>query len=374
MQDKTLKINRLAKLFLLFFTFTAFFLTSKASTNSAELSASPETETVVGESTHANKHGEEAFDIAHLIFHHIKDAYEWHFATIGHTHISIPLPIILYSSDRGIEIFSSGNFHVEHGSHRTNSYKGYYLNEEGKLVSEEGRSFIDLSITKNVASLFLSVIILFAVFFSISRAYTKRRGQAPKGIQSFFEPIILFIRDEIAKPNIGKNYERYLPYLLTVFFFIWFNNLLGLMPGGANLTGNIAVTMMLALCTLLITVFSGNKHYWMHILWTPGIPMWLRPIMLPVELVGIVSKPFSLMIRLFANITAGHVIILSLLGLTFIFKNPFVGVGAALFSTIMSLLELFVAILQAYVFTLLSAMYFGQAVEDHGHGHEEGHH
>jgi F-type H+-transporting ATPase subunit a len=374
MQDKTLKINRLAKLFLLFFTFTAFFLTSKASTNSAELSASPETETVVGESTHANKHGEEAFDIAHLIFHHIKDAHEWHFATIGHTHISIPLPIILYSSDRGIEIFSSGNFHVEHGSHRTNSYKGYYLNEEGKLVSEEGRSFIDLSITKNVASLFLSVIILFAVFFSISRAYTKRKGQAPKGIQSFFEPIILFIRDEIAKPNIGKNYERYLPYLLTVFFFIWFNNLLGLMPGGANLTGNIAVTMMLALCTLLITVFSGNKHYWMHILWTPGIPMWLRPIMLPVELVGIVSKPFSLMIRLFANITAGHVIILSLLGLTFIFKNPFVGVGAALFSTIMSLLELFVAILQAYVFTLLSAMYFGQAVEDHGHGHEEGHH
>jgi F-type H+-transporting ATPase subunit a len=248
------------------------------------------------------------------------------------------------------------------------------LNKDGKLVSEEGRDFTNLSITKNVASLFLSVIILFAVFFSISGAYKKRKGQAPKGMQSFFEPIILFIRDDIAKPNIGKDHERYLPYLLTVFFFIWFNNLLGLMPGGANLTGNIAVTMVLALCTLLITVFSGNKHYWMHILWTPGIPMWLRPIMLPVELVGILSKPFSLMIRLFANITAGHVIILSLLGLTFIFKNPFVGVGAALFSTIMSLLELFVAILQAYVFTLLSAMYFGQAVEDHGHGHEEGHH
>lgn len=360
----------------LLLTFTYF---SYAST---QIDAEPEPKTEVqavdadhvGDAQHhGDAHHDAEFDIAHLIFHHIKDAYEWHFATIGHTHISIPLPIILYSADRGLEIFLSSNLHLEPGSHRTNSYKGYYINEEGKLVSEDGHSFLNFSITKNVASLFISVILLFGIFFSISAAYKKRKNQAPKGLQSFFEPIIVFIRDEIAKPNIGKNYERYLPYLLTVFFFIWFNNLLGLIPGGANLTGNIAVTMMLALCTLLITVFSGNKHYWMHILWTPGIPMWLRPIMLPVELVGIISKPFSLMVRLFANITAGHVIILSLLGLTFIFKSPVVGIGAALFSTVMSLLELFVAILQAYVFTLLSAMYFGQAVDDHGHG-DDGHH
>jgi F-type H+-transporting ATPase subunit a len=251
-------------------------------------------------------------------------------------------------------------------------YNGYTTDHDGKIISTEGRSFTNVSITKNVASLFVSVLILFGVFFTIAKAYKQRKGLAPSGIQSFFEPIIVFIRDEIAIPNIGKKYERFLPYLLTVFFFIWINNLLGLLPGGANLTGNIAVTFSLALITLLITVFSGNKDYWMHILWTPGIPMWLRPIMLPVELVGILSKPFSLMIRLFANITAGHVIILSLLGLTFIFQSWMVGVAATVFSTVMSLLELFVAILQAYVFTLLSAMYFGQAVAEHEH-HDDHH-
>jgi F-type H+-transporting ATPase subunit a len=191
-------------------------------------------------------------------------------------------------------------------------------------------------------------------------------------MQSFFEPIIVFIRDEIAIPNIGNKAHRFLPYLLTVFFFIWFNNLLGLMPGGANLSGNIAFTFSLAAITLLITLFSGNKDYWMHIFWTPGIPLPLRIIMIPVEVVGIFSKPFSLMIRLFANITAGHVIILSLLGLTFIFNSAVIGVAASLFSAIMNLLELFVAILQAYVFTLLSAMYFGSAVEEHEH--HEAHH
>lgn len=195
---------------------------------------------------------------------------------------------------------------------------------------------------------------------------------APSGIQSFFEPLIVFIRDDIAIPNIGKKYDRFLPYLLTVFFFIWFNNLLGLMPGGANLSGNIAFTVSLAFITLIITVFSGNKEYWAHIFWTPGIPMWLRPIMIPVEMVGILSKPFSLTVRLFANITAGHVIILSLLGLTFVFESVMVGFASTISAVVMSLLELFVAILQAYVFTLLSAMYFGQAVAEHEH-HDDHH-
>lgn len=317
-------------------------------------------------------HSENKFDISTLIFHHISDSHEWHFATIGHTHLSINLPVIIWSADRGIEVFSFGHLKGHGDSHEIVEYQGYTTDHHGKIVSTENREFRDFSITKNVASLFLSVVLLFVVFFSIAGAYKKRQGLAPKGLQSFFEPIIVFIRDEIALPNIGKKHERFLPYLLTVFFFIWFNNLLGLMPGGANLTGNIAVTFCLAFITLVITVFSGNKDYWMHILWTPGIPLWLRPILIPVELVGIISKPFSLMIRLFANITAGHVIILSLLGLTFIFRSVAVGVAATLFSTVMSLLELFVAILQAYVFTLLSAMYFGQATAEHEH-HEEHH-
>lgn len=331
--------------------------------------------------------GDKKFDISSMIFHHISDAHDWHFATIGHTHIGFSLPVILYSADRGVEVFSFSRLKAHNHLEPVPVYEGYTTDHHGKIVSADPGRYLyaidllgtgkpapegavrvyNLSITKNVASLFLSVAILFAVFFSVAAGYRKRSGKAPGGIQSFFEPIIVFIRDEIARPNIGPGYEKYLPYLLTVFFFIWFNNLLGLFPGGANLSGNIAVTASLALITLVITLFSGNRDYWMHILWTPGIPMWLRPIMLPVELVGIVSKPFSLMIRLFANITAGHVIILSLLGLTFIFKSSAVGVAATAFSAVMTLLELFVAILQAYVFTLLSAMYFGQAVAEHVH-------
>lgn len=339
----------------------------------------------------AGHEAEKKFDISTMIFHHIGDAHEWHFATLGKTHLSISLPVILYSADRGLEIFSFGHLKGHEGAHESPVYQGYVVNHHGKLVTTDPNraifSFLsdphapaapnavkvfNLSITKNIASLFISVGLLLGVFFSVAAGYRKRPGAAPSGIQSFFEPIIVFIRDEIAVPNIGKKHERFLPYLLTVFFFIWFNNLLGLVPGGANLTGNIAVTFCLAFITLIITVFSGNKDYWMHILWTPGIPMWLRPIMLPVELVGILSKPFSLMVRLFANITAGHVIILSLLGLTFIFQSVFVGLAATLFSTVMSMLELFVAILQAYVFTLLSAMYFGQAVAEHEH-HDDHH-
>lgn len=339
-------------------------------------------------------HAEKKFDISHLIFHHIGDAHEWHFATLGESHLSISLPVILYSADRGLEIFSSSHLQAHPGEHEGPVYNGYQIDSHGKIASVEPDrqifSFLphaeepgaehhgpmvhvyNFSITKNLASLFVSVALLFAVFFTIAGAYKKRSGMAPSGIQSFFEPLIVFIRDDIAIPNIGKKYDRFLPYLLTVFFFIWFNNLLGLMPGGANLSGNIAFTVSLAFITLIITVFSGNKEYWAHIFWTPGIPMWLRPIMIPVEMVGILSKPFSLTVRLFANITAGHVIILSLLGLTFVFESVMVGFASTISAVVMSLLELFVAILQAYVFTLLSAMYFGQAVAEHEH-HDDHH-
>jgi F-type H+-transporting ATPase subunit a len=330
--------------------------------------------------TFAQEHtgaGEEAeeFNFNEMIMHHVGDSHEWHLATIGHTHVTIPLPVIIYSADQGIEVFSSGRFHNENLT-----YGDYKLDEHDHIVSRSGRKFYDFSITKNVASLFLSSILLIGIFSSIAGSYAKNKGRAPKGIQSFFEPLIVFIRDDVAKPAIvGKDkhgrpkYEKYMPYLLTVFFFIWFNNLLGLMPGGANLTGNIAVTGILALFTLGITLFSSNKYYWQHIFATPGVPVWLLPIMVPVELIGIFTKPFSLMVRLFANITAGHIIILSLLGLIFIAKTALVSVAVIPFALFMNLIELMVAILQAYIFTLLSAMYIGSAVEGHEDHDDYGH-
>ncbi|WP_026463440.1 F0F1 ATP synthase subunit A [Adhaeribacter aquaticus] len=321
------------------------------------------------------------FNPGDMIMHHIGDEHSWEFAH-GAT---LPLPVIVYGKN-GLDIFSSSNFLDEH--HNPKPYKGYvmehnhiyYANEEGEPVvekNEKGEEHhvgpLDFSITKNVASLFISVALLLGVFFTIAGRYKKNAGSAPRGIQSFFEPIIIFIRDDIAKPNIGPKYQRYLPYLLTIFFFIWFNNLLGLMPGGANLTGNISVTLILALFTLIITVFSGNKSYWGHIFKTPGVPVALLPIMIPIELVGILTKPFSLMVRLFANITAGHIIILSLFSLIFIFQSVAVGPVSVAFAVFMNFLELFVALLQAYVFTLLTAMYFGGAVEEHDHADDMGH-
>jgi F-type H+-transporting ATPase subunit a len=316
----------------------------------------------------------EKFNPGEMIIHHIGDDYTWHFAD----GLVIPLPVIV-KGENGFDVFSSGNFYNEH--HEVVPYKGYvmehghiyYANEHGHPRTEmvDGKEKhvgpLDLSITKNVASLFISAILLLVVFLTIAGRYKTTEGKAPRGIQSFFEPIIVFVRDEIAKPSIGPKYERYLPYLLTIFFFIWFNNLLGLMPGGANLTGNIAVTMLLALFTLLITLASSNKAYWAHIFATPGVPKPLLLIMIPIELVGILTKPFSLMVRLFANITAGHIIILSLFSLIFIFESLAVGPVSVAFAIFMNFLELFVALLQAFVFTLLSAMYFGGAVEEHDH-------
>ena len=237
----------------------------------------------------------------------------------------------------------------------------------------------DISITKNIAALFFSIFVILFVFISVGNAYKRRGNQAPKGLQSWVEPIILFVRDDIARPSIGdKKYEKFMPYLLTVFFFIWINNMLGLIPlapGGANVTGNIAVTMVLALFTFIITTINGNKTYWTHIINIPGVPFWLKlpplPIMPLVELIGVFTKPFVLMIRLFANITAGHIIALGFLSLIFLFgeMNQAVGYGFSVVSVgfiiFMTFLELLVAFIQAYVFTFLSALYFGMAVEEH---------
>ncbi|MBN1949669.1 MAG: F0F1 ATP synthase subunit A [Bacteroidales bacterium] len=323
----------------------------------------------------------EKFNPGEFIFDHIGDSYEWQIITFGETHVSIPLPVILYSKEQGLVAFWSSKF-----KHGHKAYKGFRVEAEGdhkgKIVEAlaDGSDVLpfDISITKNVASLFISVFVILLIFIRIGNAYKRNPIAAPKGIQSILEPIILFVRDDVAKPSIGAKYEKFMPYLLTVFFFIWINNMLGLIPifpGGANVTGNIAVTMVLALATFTITTIKGNKNYWKHIFNAPGVPIWLKvpplPIMPLVETIGIFIKPLVLMIRLFANITAGHIIGLGFISLIFLFgeMNQYLGYGVSVVSVFfiifMTLLELLVAFIQAYVFTFLSALYFGMAVEEH---------
>lgn len=335
-------------------------------------------------------HAAEKFNASKLIMEHIADSYEWHIAKLGATHVSVPLPVILYSSKSGFHFFISSKFH-----HGTESYSGFHVAGEaskfkGKIVEldadgNEIRPF-DISITKNVVSLFASILILFLVFTSIAKRYKEGFDRPPKGIQSWMEPIVLFIRDDVVKASIGEEkYRKYLPYLLTAFFFILINNVMGLipiLPGGANLTGNIAVTMVLALFTFVIILFSGSKDYYMHIVNAPGIPWWLKlpiPLMPFVEIMGVFTKPFVLMVRLFANITAGHIIALGFYSLIFIFgeKSIYAGFGVSVisitFTVFMGLLELLVAFIQAYVFTLLSALYIGMALEQHEEHAEKSH-
>ncbi len=315
---------------------------------------------------HNLEKAEEEFNVGKMIMHHIADSHEWEF-----THgVSIPLPIILYSEDRGLEIFSSSKFHNEH-----HEYNGYHLvhgDAETIVPVDESRVVYDFSITKNVASMMLSAIILVLVFTSIAKAYQKNKGKAPKGFQSAMEVIILFIRDDVVKPNVGPKYEKYLPYLLTLFFFLLLNNILGLLPGGANLTGNIAVTMTLAVLTFIVTHLRANKHYFKHLVKPDGVPIPLLLIMIPVEIVGVFMKPFSLMVRLFANMTAGHIILLSLFGLIFIFQSFMVAPIISLFALFLNFIEIMVAFIQAFIFTLLSSMYIGSAIEEHSHA-DHGH-
>lgn len=326
---------------------------------------------------------QEEFKAGEMIIEHITDAYEWHIITVGEHHISIPLLVIFYDEGEW-HVFMSTKFH-----HGKESYKGYFISKKdmnaGKIVKydsegNEVRPTLDISFTKNVLAILMSMILMIVVFVSIANSYKKRKDHAPKGLQSFMEPLILFIRDDVAKSSIGEEkYERYTPFLLTIFFFILFNNLLGIIPffpGGANITGNIGVTGVLAAFTFIITTVSGNKNYWMHIINAPGVPWWLKipvPLMPIVEIMGIFTKPFVLMVRLFANMSAGHIIILGFISLIFIFGKMSVGLGYGVsivsvgFSIFMDFLELLVAFIQAYVFTLLSALYFGMATEKAHH-------
>jgi len=333
------------------------------------------------EGEHEGEH-ETGFAPGEFIFDHIGDAYEWHILTYKDFHLSIPLPVILISETKGFNVFLFSKFHHGH-----DDYKGFRLEtageNRGKIVEifEDGTTELprlNLSFTKNSFAILVSLSLLLWIFLSVAKAYKKRKGKAPTGIQNLVEPVILFIRDDIAIPSIGKKkYEKFLPFLLTIFFFIFINNLMGLIPifpGGANVTGNITVTMLLALFTFGITSLNGNKNYWMHIFNPPGVPWWLKfpvPLMPIIEIVGMFTKPFVLMVRLFANISAGHIIALGFFSLIFIFGQMQVAMGYVVsplslaFTIFMTMLELLVALIQAYVFTLLSALYFGMATAEH---------
>jgi len=363
---------------------------------------------------HANHGEKEAFNVGDMIMHHIADANEWHL--FGD--FSIPLPCIAYHPEKGLDFFSSSVFHHGH-----NSYNGYVLDHgvlkyvhdagfpqdgahEVKIVAhtalpkeiaatvatgeemsesyivyknkayEANRSsFYDFSITKVVATMLLAALIMLLLFSYVAKTY-KTNQRAPKGIQNLVEILVSFVRDEVAKPGLGDKWEKYFPFLLTIFFFIWICNMLGLMSpiGSPNATGNIMVTAALSLITFIIILFSANKHYWSHMLNPPGVPGWVKIILVPIEIASMFIKPAALMIRLFANMTAGHIIILSLVGIIFLITNlagQGAGWGTAIlsgaFMLFMNVLELFVAALQAYVFAVLAAVFIGQAVAEPHH-------
>lgn len=346
---------------------------------------------------------EEEFDAPKEIIHHISDANEFHI--IGD--IALPLPCILYDMSTGaLSVFLSSKF--EHGRIAVDGYvmdhgtvkkvqsekypKGKVPVEwtyeetgegeqalavlDGEAFTIDRSGFLDFSITKIVFGMIVGSLIMLWLFLAVAKGYKRREGLHPKGIQSFFEPLIIFVRDDIARPNLGDKADKYLPFLLTVFFFIWINNMLGLVPifpGSANVTGNLMITGTLAVFTLILTNVSGNKDYWRHIFWMPGLPVPVKILLAPIELVSVFTKPFALMVRLFANITAGHIIILSLVSLIFIFGNAGHNLGGGIagiaiavpFVLFMNVLELLVAFLQAFIFTILSALFIGQAVEEH---------
>jgi len=343
--------------------------------------------TVKAEEVKATSEGEKKEDastvVVEHIMNHVADANENHIATIKdgekEQHISLPLPCILYNKAAGKwSIFMSSAFHhSEDGTH-----EGYKMVESRVVDAQTGKrdTFIDFSITKNVFNMLLGFIILTIVFFLVKKAYDKRPGQAPSGLQSFMEPFFEFLINEVAKPNLGSQYEKFLPYLICVFFFILINNLLGLVPfiGSINSSGNISFTLVLAFCSLFLINLNGNKHYWQHIFAMPGVPKWVLVILTPVELMGVLLKPAVLMLRLFGNITGGHITVLAIVGLIFIMGDLGASAGGATAGGLIAFpillfvnaMELFVAFLQAYVFTLLTAIFIGAAIEDHHHAEE----
>lgn len=337
--------------------------------------AQHETGAEITEKGSAAKH-EEKIDAARLIMDHVMDNHEFHFAEFGGHPVSIPLPIILYSPQRGFDAFMSSNFqhgHAAHHGYKMVNDKVVAVNESGQ--ADESIKVYDFSLTRNVVQMFLAVILLLLLMLSVAKKYRKNgTTKAPSGFQNAIEPVITFVRDEVGKPNLGHKYEKYMPYLLTVFFFILINNLIGLIPGSANVTGNISFTLVLAFISMVVILFSTNGHFWGHIFWPPGVPFFVKVILIPVELAGVFIKPMALMIRLFANMIAGHIVIICFISLIFIFgaMNKVAGVGfsplSLAFTIFIYFIEILVAFIQAFIFTNLTAVFIGQAFET---GHVE---
>jgi F-type H+-transporting ATPase subunit a len=354
------------------------------------------------DSTAAGASGQDTakkMDPAKIILEHVGDAHEFHFWTFNKKPVSLPLPVILYSPEKGWSVFMSSRF--EHGEQTYDNYRLLHekyieknkLDEKvykaGKIVAVDANGAIDASVkvydfslTRNVTQMLISVILLIWIMNSISDKYKSGQGvkTAPSGLQGAVEPVVVFVRDEVGKANLGDNYGKYMPFLLTVFFFILINNLIGLIPGTANVTGNIAFTAVLGIISFIVIMFSTGKHYWGHIV-NPPVPLGVKPIMILVEIMGIFTKPFALIVRLFANMISGHIIILSFIILIFIFgaMNTALGWGTSPFFVLLSvfiyLIEILVAFIQAYIFANLTAVFIGQSFEgghEEGHGHEHG--
>lgn len=350
--------------------------------------ATHETHAAESHEAHAEGHGEPT-DIKSKIEayknHHVLDSHDFTLFSdeAEGKHYGFPLPIILW--DNGLQVFSSSKFH--HGQSVAESNGNYYrLGHDEKIYKVDGPTGqligdhhhpenvkpLDFSITKSVLTMFIVALLMFIWFRGLAKSFAKNGGIS-SGFARIFEPIVLYVRDEIAIPNIGeKHYKRYMSFLLTIFFFIWFLNIFGLTPLGINVTGNIAVTFGLAIVVFIITNLTANKNYWGHIFWMPGVPTPMKIVLAPIELLGVIIKPFSLMIRLYANIFAGHIVLMSLLALIFIFKSWVGGPLSFFLAFALSLIEILVALLQAYIFTMLAALYFGSAVAEHHH--DDDHH
>ncbi|MHB1921603.1 MAG: F0F1 ATP synthase subunit A [Chitinophagaceae bacterium] len=335
------------------------------------------------------------FDVNEVIMGHIKDSHDWHLFTINGHPVVIPLPVILFVPNQGFSIFSSSDFQpsrIYHGFRLMDLgfIRQYHLDPKkyfpGKIIAvnpdgspDLDRAIYDISLTKNVVQMMLAACLLVFIFQGMAKNYRSKPNQAPTGFQNAIEPLVLFVRDDIARPMLGSKSSKYLPYLLTVFFFIWINALLSLIPGTANVAGNIAFTFTLAIFTFILILISTNKYYWQHIFWPPGVPLGVKFILIPVEILGIFTKPFALMIRLFANMLAGHMVMISIICLIFIFGSMNAAAGWGFtpisigFTVFMFLMELLIGFIQAYIFTSLSALFISQAFEgghhENGHGH-----
>ena len=357
---------------------------------SAPLPAQESTDSLAKKEAHSagSEEKKEEFDAAAVIFGHILDNHEFHFTEYHGSdgkvhHVSLPLPIILYSKERGITSFLSSKF-----KHGEAAYNGYKIEKEKIVAVKEDGSLektikvYDLSLTRNVVQMMFALALLSWLMISIANSYKRGEGvkTAPKGKQNLLEPVIIFVREEVAKPNLRHKSEKYLPYLLTTFFFILINNIFGLIPGTANVTGNIAFTVVLGLISFVVILSSTNKHFWGHIFNPPGVPGFVKPILVLVEFLGVFIKPFALIIRLFANMVAGHIIIICLISLIFIFgqMSSVAGWGtspvAIGFTVFIYMIEILVAFLQAFIFTNLTAVFIGAAFEGEHPEEEAAHH